>query len=222
MIANHYGVSQDSVEIVQAPVDIDSEIFALIVDSWESKMSDPENWARISPQVNLDSLIDWMILQAYSTNTDTQQNLRYFRSTEMGNKWMFAYYDIDWGWHYNAQFSHVLSPNFKWQHMGLTKNFIRNPEFRKMFLERFSELLETTLSDEHVLARIDYYAQLLDPEVPRERERWSGSYAAWQERVEELRKFLRDGHIDKMISALDRFIGLTWEEKQTYFGRWLN
>ena len=224
MVSTHYGISQESVEIVQAPVDNEhgTEILELIGYAWKADMNDQEDWEYLSSQVDVDSLIDWMIMEAYSTNTDTQQNLRYFRSSELGGKWMLAYYDIDWGWHYNAQFSHVLSPNFQWQHMGLTKNFMENKEFRQKFLARLSELLETVLSDEHVLERIDYYEDLLDPEVRRERDRWSSNYAAWKGRVQELRDFLNDGHLKKMITSLDRFINLTREEEQTYFGRWLN
>ena len=223
MIANHYGISQDSVEIIQAPVDNEygTEILELIGYCWKANMNDQETWEYVSSQVDVDSLIDWMIMEAYSTNTDTQQNLRYFRSPELGGGWMFAYYDIDWGWHYNAQFSHVLSPNFTWQHMGITKNFMENKEFRQRLLERLSYLLETTLSDENVMARIEYYTELLDPEVPRERERWGSSYEAWEGRVQELRDFLENGHLRKMITSLDRFINLTQTEKEAYFGRWL-
>ena len=224
MIANHYGVSQDTVEIIQAPVDNEygTEILELIRYCRKHDMNDPEVWEYVSSQIDENSIIDWMIMEAYSTNTDTQQNLRYFRSTEMGNKWMFAYYDIDWGWHSNAQFRHMLSPNFTWQHMGLTKNMMENKEFRQKFLARLSELLETTLSDENVMARINHYAELLEPEVRRERDRWGSSYDAWQGRVQELRDFLEDRHLEKMITALDSYIGLTWDEKNTYFGRWLN
>jgi len=223
MIANHYGISQDSVEIIQAPVDNEygTEILELIGYCWKADMNDPEVWEYVSSQVDVDSIIDWMIMEAYSTNTDTQQNLRYFRSNELGGGWMFCYYDIDWGWYYNAQFSHVLSPNYQWQHTGLTKNMMENKEFRQRFLARLSELMETTLSDENVLARIDYYEALLDPEVRRERERWSSSYEAWQIRVQELRDFLADGHARKMVNALKMFIGLTKQEEQTYFGRWM-
>ena len=223
MIANHYGVSEDSVEIVQAPVDneVGTEILELIGYCWKADMNDPEVWSYLTSQVDMDSIIDWMIMEAYSTNTDTQQNLRYFRSPELGNRWMFCYYDIDWGWYYNAQFSHMLSDSFSWQHMGLTKNFVENKEFRQKLLSRLSQLLETTLSDENVLARIEYYENLLDPEVKRERERWSSSYEAWLTRVEELRTFLKDGHLKKMITRLDEFIHITPQEKQTYFGRWL-
>ncbi len=222
MIANHYGISQDSVEIVQAPVGMDSEIYKLIRDCRNSDMNDPEDWARISSQMNLDSLIDWMIMESYATNTDIQQNLRYFRSSELGNKWMFCYYDIDWGWHSEAQFRHVLSPKFTWQHMGITKNFMENKEFRQKFLARLSELLETTLSDENVLARIDYYTELLEPEVERERERWGSSYDAWVAQVQRLKNFLNDHHLEDMITCLDMYIGLTRQEKETYFGRWLD
>ena len=187
-----------------------------------SVWSNANTWEYLCSQVDMDSIIDWMIMESYSTNTDTQQNLRYFRSSELGGRWMFCYYDIDWGWHYNAQFSHVLSSNFSWQHMGITKNFTENAEFRQRLLARLSDLLDTTLSNENVLARIEYYAQLLEPEVSRERDRWGSSYAAWEGRVQELRDFLADGHLKKMITSLDRFIGLTKEEKETYFGRWLN
>ena len=222
MIANHYGISEDTVEIVQAPVDNEqgTEILELIGYCWDNNMNDPEVWEYVSSQVDVDSIIDWMIMEAYSTNTDTQQNLRYFRSSELGGGWMFCYYDIDWGWYYNAQFSHVLSPNYQWQHMGLTKNMMENKEFRQRFLERLGELMETTLSDENVLARIDYYEQLLEPEIRRERARWGSSYEAWQGRVQEMRDFLANGHARKMVDALTRLIGLTRAERDTYFGRW--
>jgi hypothetical protein len=221
MYATNYNVSEESVEIVQAPVDAGTEIFNLIRYCRENDMSDPEVWNYITSVIDIDSFIDWIIMEGYCTNTDVQQNLRYFRSTETGNKWQCAFYDVDWSWHYNAQFSHVLSPNATWQHLGITRNLMENPEFRQKFLERLSYLLETTLSNENVLARIDYYEQLLDPEVRRERERWGSSYEAWKIRVQEMRNFLNNGHIQKIVNNLRQFINLTDAEARTYFGRWL-
>ena len=222
MVANHYNVSEDSVEIVQAPVHMGSEMLDFIFFCEKADMNDPETWEYVSSRIDLESLMDWMILEAYATNPDTQQNLRYFRSTELGSKWMFAYYDIDWGWHYDHQFAHVLGNDFSWQHLGLTKHIIQNKEFRKMFLERLSSLLETTLSDAYVMARIEYYVELLDPEVRRERDRWGSSYEGWQFRVQQLRDFLQDGHIQKLITRLEEYIQLTPEEMDTYFGRWID
>ncbi len=222
LYATHYDVSQESVEIVQAPVDADSEMFALMRYMRQNDMTDPEVWEYVTSQIDIDSFIDWIIFEGYCTNSDVQQNLRYFRSTETGNKWQCAFYDLDWGWYFNIQFNNVLSPEEDWQHLALTRNMMENPECREKFLARLSYLLDTTLSDENVLARIDYYTALLDPEVRRERDRWGSSYEAWQGRVQEMKDFLADGHIRKLINKLYSYIGLTKAEAETYFGRWLH
>ena len=106
--------------------------------------------------------------------------------------------------------------------MTLTRQFMKNPEFRHRFLSRLSQALSTTLSDENVIARIDYYTELLDPEVARERSRWGGSYKSWQLRVEDMKGFLEDGHIKKIISNIRSYAGLTRQEMETYFGGWIH
>jgi len=221
MIATNYGITQESVEIVQAPVDADTEMFRLMQYCRNNNMSDPEVWAYVTSQVDVDSIIDWMIMEGYSTNSDTQQNLRYFRSPELGDGgWHFAYYDIDWGWWFDIQFTYMLSPNESLQHMSLTRNMMENPEFREKFLTRLSELMATTLSNEHVHSCIDSYVELLKPEVQRDRDRWDLTYAGWEYRLQEMRDFLDDNHLQKIVQNLRRYIGLTNKEAETYFGRW--
>ncbi len=222
MYATNYGVSQESVEMVQAPVIMDSEMYRFMDYCWKNDMSDPEVWEYVSSKVDVDSLIDWMIMEGYCTNTDVQQNLRYFRSTEEGNKWKFAFYDLDWAWYFNIQFKNVLCRDEDWQHMGITLNFMENPTFREKFLARLSYALDTALSTEHVLERIDYYEALLEPEVRRERARWTSNYDAWLLRVQEMRDFVTNNHIGKIIDRLYTYIGLTREEAETYFGRWIS
>lgn len=222
MIATNYGISQESVEIVQAPVDADTEMFRLMKYCWDNDMTDPQVWEYVTSQVDVDSIIDWIIMEGYSTNSDTQQNLRYFRSPELGEGgWHFAYYDIDWGWWYNIQFKPMLSPKEKLQHTALTRNMMENPEFRERFLTRLSELMATTLSNEHVHESINSYVELLEPEVRRERDRWDLTYDGWLYRLQEMRDFLDDNHLQKMINSLREYIGLTNEEARTYFGRWI-
>ena len=67
---------------------------------------------------------------------------------------------------------------------------MKNAQFREKFLARCSELMATTLSNENVVARINYYENLLDPEVPRERQRWTSTYKAWKNKVQYLRDFI--------------------------------
>lgn len=219
--AENRGVSPESVRVTQAPAGLSDEFFELLDYCYDYDMTQPEHYAYVASRLNLDSLIDWMIIEGYSTNGDVQQNLRYFKSTENGNRWELAFYDLDWAFYYHRPMSHVLSPNQTWQHLTITRSLIQNEAFREQFLERLSYHMENTLSNESVLARIDEYEALLAPEVPRERARWGGSYAGWQSKVEELRSFIVDyDHLGQIVDQLRNFIGLTQEEAETYFARW--
>ncbi len=225
MYANNKGGSPDNVEIVQAPVGASHEIYKLNQFCRNNDMTRAENYEYVCSQVDIDSLIDWMIIEGYSTNGDVQQNLRYVRSADTGWKWQFCLYDLDWAFYYHNAFKHVLSPYQDWQHLTLTRNIMKNPDFRAKFLARCSELMATTLSNEHVTARIDYYEDLLTPEVKRDRQRWGGSVERWQGKVQYLRDFINigeDGYdqMDNMINKLIDYIGLTDAEIEQYFSRW--
>lgn len=222
--AQKRGVSEESVEMIQAPVYASSDVYKLMRYLETHDMTKEENYEYVCSVVDIDSLIDWMIIQGYSTNGDIQQNLRYFRSTENGNKLEFALYDLDWAFYYHLAFTDVLSNGreMSWQHLRITMNIIKNPEFRQKFLERLSYHMENTLSVENVLARIDYFEQLLDPEMRRERERWYGSYSVWKNSyVQRLRNFITEyDHMGDIVSRLRRYIGLTRQEIDKYFWRW--
>ena len=219
--AQNHGVSAESVTIEQAPVGTDSEIYALTKYCYSHDMALPEHYDYVASQVDIDSLIDWIIIESYCTNGDVQQNLRYFRSTENGNRWQLAFYDLDWAFFYHNAFLHMFGPTQDWQHMGLTRNLIRNETFRQQFLERLSFHMANTLSDEHVLARIDELETLLLPEVERERARWGSSVSSWQTCVNGLRAFITDNdHLGSLVDQLRIYIGLTDTEAETYFARW--
>ena len=225
MYAQNMGGSPDNVEIVQAPVGADHEIYELFRFCRTYDLSNDENYAYVASKVDIDSLIDWMIVEGYSTNGDVQQNLRYVRSKDTGWKWQFCFYDVDWAFYYHNAFKHVLSPYQDWQHLTLTRNIMKNAQFREKFLARTSELMASTLSNENVTARINYYENLLDPEVPRERDRWTSTYKAWKNKVQYLRDFINIGEdgwdqMGNMINKLIDYIGLTDAEIDKYFSRW--
>ena len=220
--AQNRDVREESVEIVQAPVYFDTEIHEFMRFLINNDMTREENWEYACTVFDMDSVIDWMIIEGYSTNGDIQQNLRYFRSSDNGYRYEMAFYDLDWSFYYHNAFSVVLSyEQGDWQHVMLTRNLMKNPTFRKTFLERLSYHMTNTLSNENVLARIDYYHDLLAPEVPRERSKWGDTYESWEFQVDKLRKFITDSdHLGQMVDRLVRYIGLTQEEIDTYFWRW--
>ena len=225
MYAQNMGGSAENVEIVQAPVDDTHEIYELTRFCRNNDMTNDANYEYVASKVDIDNLIDYMIIQGYCTNGDVQQNLRYIRSKDTGYKWQLAFYDVDWAFYYHNAFKHVLSPHQTWQHLSITRAVMKHPEFREKFLARCSELMATTLSNENVVARIDYYEDLLDPEVQRERRRWDNNYNAWKREVQKLRDFIligEDGYdqMGNMINKLVDYIGLTDAEIDKYFSRW--
>lgn len=221
--ASNRGVTEESVDMVQAPVYPSSDIYQFMNYLNNHDITDPEVYEYACTIFNMESLIDWLIIQGYSTNGDVQQNLRYFRSSENGGTYEWAFYDLDWAFYYHLPFTDVLSNGreMNWQHLRYTMKIIQNPTFRKQFLERLSYHMERTLSTENVLARIDYYQQLLAPEVARERERWGGTVSGWEWQVDKLRRFITEwDHMADMVARLQRYIGLTQSEIDQYFGRW--
>lgn len=219
--AQNRDVREESVEIVQAPVEYVSEVHEFMRFLDDADMTLDENYEYACSVFDMDSVIDWMIIEGYSTNGDVQQNLRYFRSTDNGNRFEMAFYDLDWAFYDHSPFADVIGDVAGWQHFMLTRNFIENPEFRQKFLERTSYHMQNTLSTENVLAKIDEFYQLLDPEVPRERERWGSTYDLWVWDVNYMRRFITNtDHLGQMVERLDRYIDLTEDEIDTYFWRW--
>ena len=220
--AQNRDVREESVEIVQAPVYYNTEIHEFMRFLINNKMALEENYEYACTVFDMDSVIDWLIIEGYSTNGDVQQNLRYFRSSDNGYRYEMAFYDLDWAFYYHNPFSVVLSyDQGEWQHLMLTRNLMRNPTFRQKFLERLSYHMEHTLSNENVLARINYYHDLLAPEVPRERRLWGGTVETWEWQVDKLRNFITEyDHLGSMVDRLVRYIDLTQEEIDTYFWRW--
>ena len=218
--AEHKGVSPASVTVAQAPVSPGSEFDAVLEYCRTHDLSVQEHYDHVANLVDIDAMIDWMIIEGYSCNSDIQQNLRYFKSAEDGGKWIPALYDLDWTFYSFDPFYHVLCASNTWQHTTLTRALLQNSGFREKFLSRLSWAMEDVLSDENVLAYIDHYEQLLDAEVPRERQRWDGEYEGWVRNVEKLREFVAADHSERIVDRLKAYIGLTQEEARTYFGRW--
>ena len=220
--AQNRDVREESVEIVQAPAYPGTGVRNFIRWLESVDITQEENYEYACSVINIDSLIDWMIIEGYSTNGDVQQNLRYFRSTDNGNRYELAFYDLDWAFYVHTPFTDVLSyENEGWQHVTLTKNLIKHPEIRQKFLERTSYHMQHTLNTENVLGVMDYFQELLSPEVPRDRQKWYSSYDYWVWNIDYMRKFItKTDHLGQMVDNLDKYLDLTQEEIDTYFWRW--
>ena len=215
------GVSKASVSNLRGPVSIDSDLFLDVLQFCRNNdLSLEENYRYICSQMDIDSLIDWFLLESYCNNTDIQGNVRYMRSPESGNRWQMVFYDLDWTFGSGIPFSPLLEGE---AHTGdqmplLIGSLCRNAVFREKVLARYGQLVNGTLSDEHVLTLLDNYVALLEPEVARDRERWGLNLNAWYENLDTLRSLIQNNYARYTASCLCNYLHAGSDEQAQYFG----
>ena len=76
------------------------------------------------------------------------------------------------------------------------------------------------MSNEHVLEKIDEYQAYLEPEMPRDRERWHLTMDGWYSEVDKLRNYINENDwANYTVSRLRTTFNMTSAEMQEYFGK---
>ena len=186
-------------------------------------MSLEENYSHFCHMFDIDSVIDWLILEGYCANTDlTSGNVRYCRSTENDGKWRLMFYDLDATFSTPASvFMNVLSEYAQQSRQFATfmVPLMDNGEFRDRFLSRGAELMGSVLTVENVMGEIDRLCAIVAPEVERDYARFGGTAADWEWSVEQLKAVLIDYDWQQLnIDNLCELFDLRSEEREHYFG----
>lgn len=218
------GVSRDSVEVLEANVSQSSDFFHEVVEFCRfNDMSLEENYRHFCNMFDIDSVIDWLILEGYCANTDlTSGNVRYCRSSENDGKWRLMFYDLDASFSTPASvFMNVMSEYAQQnrQFAAFMVPLMDNEEFKDRFLSRAAELMGSVLTVENVMAEIDRLCAVVRPEVERDYARFGGTAADWEWSVEQLKAVLIDYDWQQLnIDNLCELFELSPEEREYYFG----
>lgn len=218
--ASHNGVKKSDVTMLKSPVALSSAVYQEVYQFCrDNDMSLDENYDHICSVLDIDNVVDWFLIEGYTANSDVNGNMRYFKLND-GGKWQIAFYDLDWTFNYASNcFTNITDSNREVQVSQLINRLLTNARFREQLLSRYSELVSTTLSNEHVLAKIDELQALLEPEVPRERDQWGSDVDGWHYRLDELRSFITDNdYANYSANKLCSMLGASAEQKMQYFG----
>ncbi len=223
MFADHSGVSRDSVTVHEASVREYTAFYQNVIEPLlRMDMSSEENYRAISAQLDIDSLIDWIIIEGWCGNQDIQSgNLRYGCSTENDGRWRLMLYDLDAVFSNSSEcFDILASYSLEGRQIGqIIRALLKNEHFRAQLLRRAAELLSGPLSDEATLAEIDRLCAQLEPEVARNHAFINREPAKWTRNVGYLRSAIIDGHWhDSCVDRLCRYLGVGAEERAQYFG----
>lgn len=224
LYASLAGVSRDSVTVMEANVPLDSEFYREVVEFCRfNDMSLPENYRHFCDMFDVDSLIDWLILEGYCANTDVSSgNVRYCRSTENDGKWRMMFYDLDATFSEPASVYLNLMSQYAQQNRQVSTFIVplmANEAFKDRFLTRAAELMGSVLTVENVFAEADRLCAIVRPEVARDCARFHRSVEDWENAVEEMKQVLLDYEWQKLnIDNLCSLFNLDQAQREQYFG----
>lgn len=185
------------------------------------------NYAQAQELIDIKNFTDYQIFQIYGGNIDVWGNYVRFRPRSPGGKWQWIMWDEDLtfgleegtpvshntlAWHTRDKLRPDLGPAWADGDLWLTlmlRKLLENEEYRDYFINRFADLLNTTLHPQHVIAKIDSLASIIEPDIPLEMARWSsewgGSVGEWKTNVEKLRDFARQRPDYVRQQIIDKF-----------------
>lgn len=185
------------------------------VDAWQSllnyvqanDMSIEANYNYVESQLNIDSLVDYFVINSYMVNRDwLNWNTSWWRGTDPTGgalKWRYALWDMDGTLGHYTNYTGIPdtsagAPPCQVEeitvgvgHAQTIKKLVdESPIVRQKYITRYADLLNTHLSCERVTQVFDSIVAVIAPEMPRQIQRWGGSMATWQANVLEARNFL--------------------------------
>lgn len=194
-IAGHYNMKPEDVTIVKLTGWTCQEYIDLLHYTANHDMRVQEHYDYVCSKIDVDNYIDFYIAEMWIANTDIG-NVRYFLSEE--GKWTWILYDTDISM-LDSSMDRVAS-NLSKYNIGpgdiscktFAVTLMENPEFRDKFLRRLAWQMNTIWTEENVIGRINEIEAMLIADMPKETDRWIGTYEEWVADVEHLRRFARE------------------------------
>ncbi len=179
-------------------------------------LNDADDLETARELIDVDNFVDYYLFQIYAGNIDlVEANLVKFRPRIDGGRWRWLMWDVDVSFGL-ASSSLVTHDTLVWftrdgarPDLGfynddggdslwatlILRRLMEADVTRDEVLNRLADLLNTTLSRDHVVDLIDELAARLDPDVAYDldvwADEWDGSHDGWLDEVEELREFAR-------------------------------
>ncbi len=215
-----FGINQDDVEFLRstkyAYKGDSRQINQLFSIAAKSKNSD-SSWDEYMSKIDVDYFTDYLVMQTFIGNRD-YYNQKYTHTTDNSLTWRPMFYDLDlalqsstsdaWAFFRPGGVTNTdeMGNVTSFIDMGLFYALYCNDEWRGKFVKRYAELLNTTLSTEHVLKVFDEMVDSIKDEMPRHVEKWNtpSSVSSWEKNVASMRTTLekRRSHIIKELTKL--------------------
>ncbi|MGC9394863.1 MAG: CotH kinase family protein [Anaerolineae bacterium] len=142
----------------------------------ENDLADPDNFAYVAAQVDLNSLTDWAVLHLYFGFPTSEL----YAAHPPDGPWFFLYGggSQDFASRADAALFHETNADFT----ILLSALLANPGYRAQFTRRMTTLLNTTLDAQVVQRRAEALAASLRADIKYEEARWPSPFL-WEDSV---------------------------------------
>jgi len=218
--SNHPATNSNNIDLLEA----DNLVVHGSTDNYSSfiselgsvDMNNEEDYSRITDLVDMDNYIDYWASQIYYANTDWPgNNIKYWRDRSKNGKWRWVMYDTDFGFGWAENVNHntlefalqpngCCWPNPSWSTFTF-RRMINSDVFVQKFVNRISDLMNTSFDSEYVNYVIDSLASNISTEMPRHIERWGGSMDNWEGNINGMKNFANNRRSNMERNLIDRF-----------------
>lgn len=212
------GVDPNNVDYLEGfagAVEGDTVRWTQMMDYLQSHpVADASNFLGLRSYMDIENFGDFKICEIYFYRWDIGNHRLWRPRTPEGRfRWILFDCDVGWGgfwavppaWAF-PMLDYDLEPNGPWtqyssnpggnDHNGpavtyLLRSLIVNSDFKRDWINRWADVLNTTFHSNNVLSRIDSYARQLAPEMKEHVDRWHApaSISEWSNQVAVLRDF---------------------------------
>ncbi len=155
-------------------------------------LNDAANWAHVDSLLDVPSFIDYFALEMFAGNADwPSNNLKYWKPSITEGKWRYLMYDMDAtmnvvGWiplDFDM-FYWVLVHRTGFVHAEIFRSLMTRDEFKRGFINRLADLMNTSLSSERFNAESERIKNTIRNEVDRHYQRWGTPPGLWHEHAD--------------------------------------
>ncbi|HEY0976438.1 MAG TPA: CotH kinase family protein, partial [Flavobacteriales bacterium] len=152
-------------------------------------LNDEAHYAHVDSLLDVPGFMDYFALEMFAGNADwPANNLKYWKPSVTEGKWRYLLYDLDAtmaaaGWITNDfdMFHYVLVHRAGLVHPEIFRSLMERMEFRRGFLNRLADLMNTALSTPSLHRENDAIRATLGPEIERHYNRWGFPADQWEE-----------------------------------------
>lgn len=158
-----------------------------------SDLSNQENYQKLADVLDMDEFVNLMAFVQCTHYYSWGWGISMYRGVQPSEKWHLSIWDADRA--FNGPewdgFKALETDNtgLYWAN-NITRNLMKNEEFRKKYSARLSILLQTVFRPDHSIAVLDSLYHIIKPEMPGELHRWAPGNNKWEHNVQVIRDFL--------------------------------